>query len=42
MAQITLRKYIYPDLIFHIAKCKDIKEAWDKLEGLYGEVNEMR
>lgn len=37
-----LRKYILPDLIFHIEKCKTIEEAWDKLSQLQGQVGEIR
>lgn len=38
----TLRKYISPDLIFHIEKCKTFKEDWDKLGKLYSQVDEIR
>lgn len=42
MALGTLRKYVSPNLIFHIDKCKTIKEAWDKLDKLYGQVDNIR
>lgn len=42
MALGTLRKYISPDIIFHIDKCKTITESWDKLEKLYVQVDKIR
>lgn len=42
MAIGTLRKYVSKDLIFHIEKCTLIKDAWQKFQDLYGQVDEIR
>ena len=33
---------VHHDLQFHIIKCKESKEAWDKLKSLYGRVDEEK
>jgi hypothetical protein len=33
---------ISPDLLFHISSCKTPNEAWTTLEGLFGNMDEMR
>ena len=42
MAIGILRKYVSRDLIFHIEKCTLIKDAWQKFQDLYGQVDEIR
>ncbi|MDF3681150.1 hypothetical protein P3S38_29690, partial [Enterobacter hormaechei] len=33
---------VHRDLFFHISSFKDAKGAWEKLEGLYGKVDEEK
>lgn len=42
MAIGTLRNYVSKDLIFHIEKCTLIKDAWQKFQDLYDQVDEIR
>ena len=37
-----IRSCVHRDLFFHISSFKDSKGAWDKLEGLYGKVDEEK
>ena len=38
----AIRGCVHHDLQFHIIKCKESKEAWDKLKSLYGTVDEEK
>jgi hypothetical protein len=38
----TICSLISPDLLFHISSCKTPNEAWTTLEGLFGNMDEMR
>ena len=35
----VIRSCVHGDLLFHIKNCSTSKEAWDKLEQLYGKVD---
>ena len=37
-----IRSCVHGDLLFHIKNCSKSKEAWDKLEQLYGKVDEEK
>ena len=38
----VIRSCVQGDLLFHIKNCSESKEAWDKLEQLYGKVGEEK
>ena len=38
----VIRSCVHGDLLFHIKTCSTSKEAWDKLEQLYGKVDEEK
>ena len=37
-----IRSYVHRDLFFHIASFMESKPTWDKLESLYGKVDEEK
>lgn len=37
-----IRSCVHKDLFFHISSFKEFKPAWDKLESLYGKVDEEK
>ena len=39
---VVIRSCVHGDLLFNIKKFSDSKEAWDKLEQLYGKVDEEK
>ena len=38
----VIKSCVHGDLLFHIKNCSESKEAWDKLEQLYGKVDEEK
>lgn len=37
-----IRSFVHRDLFFHIANFAESKPTWDKLESLYGKVDELK